>query len=46
MRASVRLKTPDGQETELVAGEIIGRAWTSALRLDDGRISEAHAMVS
>ena len=46
MRASVRLRTPDGQEAELCHGELIGRAWTSALRLDDGRVSEAHAMVS
>jgi len=46
MRASVRLRTPDGAEAELVDGEFIGRAWTAALRLDDGRVSEAHAMIS
>jgi pSer/pThr/pTyr-binding forkhead associated (FHA) protein len=46
MHASVRLQTPDGRIVELVHGEFVGRAWTSALRFDDGRISEAHALVS
>jgi hypothetical protein len=46
MRASVRLRAPDGNEHELVSGQFVGRAWTSDLRIDDGRVSEAHALVS
>jgi len=44
--ASVTLRTPDGVEHELVHGEIIGRVWSAALQIDDGRVSEAHALVS
>ena len=46
MRAHVRLLLPDGQYAELGHGDIIGRLWSAALSLQDGRISEAHAMVS
>jgi hypothetical protein len=46
MHASVTVRTPDGQEHILVHGDLIGRVWSAALRLDDARVSEAHAMVS
>ena len=46
MRAFVRIRTPDAQTVVLGPGDIIGRLATAALHLDDGRISEAHAMVS
>lgn len=46
MHPSVRLRLPDGSIEVLQAGEIIGRTWASALRLDQPEISEAHAMVS
>lgn len=48
--ASVRtwalIRTPEGRLVELVPGDIIGRSTSAALPLDDGRVSEAHAMVS
>lgn len=46
MRAFVSVLDPSGQEHELVHGDLIGRVWTAALQLNDGRISEAHAMIS
>lgn len=46
MRACVRVKTPDGREVELGHGDLIGRVFSAALRLDDARVSEAHALVS
>lgn len=46
MRASVRLRLPQGQVADLGPGDIIGRLGSAALLLDDPRISEAHAMVS
>lgn len=46
MRASVRLRLPDGTVETLYAGDLIGRTWAAALRLDDPDVSEAHAMVS
>lgn len=46
MRAFVRFRLPDGSLRELVPGETLGRAWSAGLILDDGRISEAHALVS
>ncbi|MDP2305701.1 MAG: hypothetical protein Q8P18_06710 [Pseudomonadota bacterium] len=46
LHAHVRLTDPLGREHELVHGDVIGRLWTAALQLDDGRVSEAHAMVS
>ncbi|TNE84800.1 MAG: FHA domain-containing protein [Deltaproteobacteria bacterium] len=42
----VVLKTVDGTEHTLFHGDIIGRLWSAALHLNDGRVSEAHAMVS
>ena len=46
MRAFARVLCPDGSVRDLYPGDIIGRMWTAALQLDDGRISEAHALVS
>lgn len=37
---------PDGSAARVPAGGIIGRMLTAALRLDDQRVSEAHAMIS
>ena len=46
MRASADIVAPDGTELTLTHGDLIGRVWHAALRIPDGRISEAHAMVS
>lgn len=46
MSASVTFRLPDGSTESLWAGDIVGRTWSAALRLDDPEISEAHAMVS
>ena len=46
MRAYVRIETPDGTLHELVHGDVVGRLRSASLALDDGRVSEAHAMVS
>ncbi len=46
MRAFVRIEAPDGTLHELAHGDVIGRLQGASLALDDGRISEAHAMVS
>ena len=46
MRAFVRLRLPDGSVATLGPGDIMGRLASAALCLDDGRMSEAHAMVS
>ena len=35
----------DGRHT-LVHGDLVGRLWSAALHLNDGRVSECHAMVS
>ncbi len=45
-RACVRFRMPNGDTHELEPGDIIGRLWTSALYLDNPRVSEAHAMIS
>ncbi len=42
----MRLELPDGSEHALGAGELIGRVPGAALRIEDPRISEAHAMLS
>jgi len=44
--AWVSLRTADGHIHELTHGDLVGRLWCAALHLNDGRISEAHAMVS
>lgn len=46
MRACVWVRSPAGQEVALGSGDIVGRAWSSALVVDDPRVSEAHALVS
>ena len=46
MLACARIATPDGRLHELVHGDLIGRLHSAALALDDGRVSEAHAMIS
>ena len=40
------IRGPDGHAAELVPGDFVGRAGGATLQLDDGRVSEAHAMVS
>ncbi|MCB9677688.1 MAG: hypothetical protein H6737_21460 [Alphaproteobacteria bacterium] len=42
----VEVRLPSGEHRTLFHGDIIGRLWSAALRLDDPRISEAHAMIS
>ena len=46
MRATVRLRLPDGSLHQLGHGDLIGRLPSAALHLDDARVSEAHALVS
>ncbi len=43
---SVTLRTPRGDLHALHPGAIIGRLATAGLRLDDPRVSEAHALIS
>lgn len=42
----VDFRHADGRMESLAEGEWIGRSWRAALRLDDPRISEAHALLS
>jgi hypothetical protein len=46
MRALVRLRLEDGECVELGYGALVGRSSVATLRLDDPRVSEAHALVS
>lgn len=46
VRARVIIKLPDGSVVELGPGSIIGRMRRCELFIDDGRLSEAHALVS
>ncbi|MEM7156623.1 MAG: hypothetical protein AAF799_27495 [Myxococcota bacterium] len=46
MHAFARLRAPDGAAHTLSHGDFIGRLERAALAIDDGRVSEAHAMVS
>lgn len=46
MLASARVRLPGGDTETLYAGDMIGRTWSAALRIDDPEISEAHAMLS
>lgn len=46
MHAFAHVRDPAGVLHELAPGDIVGRLRTAALPLDDGRVSEAHAMVS
>lgn len=43
---SVNIALPDGTQVHLNPGDIIGRMASAALRVDDPRVSEAHALVS
>ena len=45
-RPHVHLRTSLGDELSLGHGDFIGRLWSAAWRIDDPRISEAHAAVS
>ncbi len=44
--AYARIRLPDGRSVTLFPGDVIGRLWSAALRLEDRRISEAHALLS
>lgn len=46
MLASARIRLPGGAVDTLYAGDLIGRTWAAALRIDDPEVSEAHAMLS
>lgn len=46
MLASARVRLPGGDLETLYAGDLIGRTWSAALRIDDPEVSEAHAMLS
>lgn len=46
MLASVQLRLPDGATVTAGPGAVVGRAFTADVRIDDGRVSEAHAMIS
>jgi len=46
MQAFARFALPSGRIVEVGPGDIIGRLRGAALRIDDPRISEAHALVS
>ena len=46
MLASVQVRLPDGSTVTAGPGAVIGRAFTADVRIDDGRVSEAHAMIS
>ena len=46
MRVTVGFETPHGERVLLVPGDVIGRLASAALRLNDPRVSEAHALVS
>ncbi len=46
MCAWVNLRLPNGEESLLRPGDLIGRHWRCTLQIADERVSEAHAMVS
>ena len=46
VQPSVRFRLPNGHETSVRSGGIIGRSPRAELTIADGRISEAHALVS
>ena len=43
---AVQLKLPDGRQVWLRPGALIGRLRSAAARIDDPRVSEAHALIS
>jgi hypothetical protein len=46
MLATVSFRLPGGEVVVAGPGALIGRAFTAEVRLDTGRVSEAHALVS
>ena len=46
VQPSVRFRLPNGHETSVRSGGIIGRTPRAELTIPDGRVSEAHALVS
>lgn len=46
MTARVVLALPGGAHVSCGPGALVGRSYAADVRLDDGRVSEAHAMVS
>lgn len=46
MRAVAVFQLPSGAVVELCPGDLIGRLASAALRVDNARVSEAHALVS
>ncbi len=46
MGANVRVRLNSGKAVELGPGDIIGRSRRAAMRINDPRVSEAHALVS
>lgn len=46
MDVRARIRLPSGQEVEARPGDFVGRLPSAAIRLNDPRISEAHALVS
>lgn len=46
MRPHVTVRSWQGEELSLGHGDLIGRLWSAAWRIDDPRVSEAHAAVS
>jgi len=45
-KVQVRVRLADGREHSLLPGDVIGRMPRAALRIEDPRISDAHALVS
>jgi hypothetical protein len=46
MYATVRLRLPSGHTALASPGDLLGRLWSAAVRIDDPRLSEAHALIS
>lgn len=46
MSAFVELRAPSGETFIVGPGAIVGRSFAADVKLDDGRVSEAHALVS
>lgn len=46
MQVFARFRLPDDRLVDAAPGDILGRLPTAAVRLNDPRISEAHALVS
>ncbi|MCK6547838.1 hypothetical protein L6R52_18445 [Myxococcota bacterium] len=46
MLVYARFALPDGTEVHAGPAALVGRAWSAEVRIDDGRVSEAHALVS